>query len=199
MSGYVGTRARRKKRNIYFLFLTLLILFLLFLFFNSNYFATSPTINIEEMNSNLEDRAEEINLLNQKISRLNSLIDKERLENNKFVSSIKNLNNENKRLLREINDIKENSILISDEEKINFQNKIQGLEDFIKKSKNEIKDLNFLLNEKKEEIFLLENQVKNVSKEKIDLQMQNDLILENIKELKLINRDQKKLIEKLKD
>ncbi len=199
MPGYIGTRARRKKRNIYFLFFTLLLFFLIFLFFNSNYFVTSPSINIEEINSNLEDRTEEIKLLNQKISSLNNLISKEKIEKNKFVSSIKNLNNENERLLKEIDNYKENSISISEEEKINFQNKIKQLEDFIKKFKNEIKDLNFLLNEKKEQIFLLENQIKNVSKEKIDLQMQNDLILENIKELKLINREQKKLIEKLKD
>tara|TARA_B100000029_G_scaffold118729_1_gene111828 strand:- start:8831 stop:9445 length:615 start_codon:yes stop_codon:yes gene_type:complete len=199
MPGYIGTRARRKKRNIYFLFFTLLLFFLIFLFFNSNYFVTSPSINIEEINSNLEDRTEEIKLLNQKISSLNNLISKEKIEKNKFVSSIKNLNNENERLLKEIDNYKENSISISEEEKINFQNKIKQLDDFIKKFKNEIKDLNFLLNEKKEQIFLLENQIKNVSKEKIDLQMQNDLILENIKELKLINREQKKLIEKLKD
>ena len=199
MSGYVGTRAKRKKRNIYFLFFTLLLFFLIFLFFNSSFYTTSPSINIVEINSNLEDRTEEINLLNQKISSLNDLISKEKIEKNKFVSSIKNLNNENERLLKEIDNFKENSILISEEEKINFQNKIKELEDFIKKFKNEIKDLNFSLNEKKEQISLLENQIKNVSKEKIDLQMQNDLILENIKELKLINRDQKKLIEKLKD
>ena len=213
MSGYVGERAKRRKRN----FISLLILLIVFLFIyyimpsleiNENIPSDTfvPT-NDELLSPDIETTIEELELKNfdkeQKIIFRNKKIQELQIELENTINKNKNFNEKIIQLNLQLSNVtdKENNLGIEKE----FENKLQKLENIISKYENENEQLLLKYTNIKSnyDLLILTNDnllVELSSNEIINLKLNNlnEMFQKKIKEFELLVNEQNIIIELLK-
>ena len=197
MNGYIGIRARKRKRNTYFFFFIIIIILLLFLFFKSinNNFLIEDLNNAENKISKVDEKDNQLSVQKEKIINLENRISFLSLDNNSLKKELEDLTFQIEK--NDSDNLQNKSI---DQNKIiSLKGKISKLESLTKKLDKEKIDLLKSISNSDNEYNLLEVRLKEMSKEILKLKTQNNLFKEELSELKKINISQQKIIEKFED
>ena len=197
MNGYIGIRARKRKRNTYFFFFIIIIILLLFLFFKSinNNFLIEDLNNAENKISKVDEKDNQLSVQKEKIINLENRISFLSLDNNSLKKELEDLTFQIEK--NDSDNLQNKSI---DQNKIiSLKGKISKLESLTKKLDKEKIDLLKSISNSDNEYNLLEVRLKEMSKEILKLKTQNNLFKEELSELKKINIIQQKIIEKFED
>ena len=213
--GYVGQRSRKRRRNyLLFLFFILLIGLITYFSFSNN--------NIDEeivgINNNALQKEDDISVKNIEIKQFEAQ-QKLKLRDNlisSFKSQIKNLEKNQDELINTIKQMNlenEKNNLISNKIQKNNRGEIEQLQKIINELNKEIKKLNKEIKIINDSYFSLKNENAKINKLKgivennnNTLQLQRDIAVKNIENLKqiLIEKDKlinekDKLIKEMKD
>ena len=215
--GYVGLRSRKRRRRLYlYLLLFLIILIGLIIFFADN--TLDSKLDTEEEIVEIEKPVSKIDYISS-IDRLEiKLLEKDqklRLREN-IIDSLKNrikvLEENNDEMIQTIKQINLNNLnyeeknLTSQKLQKNNIAEIEKLQETINKLNNEIKQINDNYRSMKKGNDNIKNQIDILENNNNTLQLQKDIAIEKIEELKqklidkdkLIN-DKDKLIKEMKD
>lgn len=215
MAGYIGERARRRKRNIIIFFVSI-IFFALGVYIipafkltetipsdsllPSDEEITSPEINstIEELELKVFDKEQKIIFRNKQIENLkqelktlikdNELLSQSILDLNSQLNSTVNNNEKVEDINQQISKIKKNT-----------KKELQKLNDLIKKIKNEKNALLKNVVKSDNENNLLKKENKSVVSKNIKLDILKDKLEKKIQEMEYIIEEQKLLIKVLED
>ena len=213
MAGYIGERARRKKRRI-ILFVVLLFVFSLFIYFypsfQNNKSVPSDTllptdeemesplsnINVEELELKIFDKEQKIIFRDQLIKKLKDQIKIITEEKNNLIKSINKLNEEKKINISQNNeDIKKEVITANKKiKKIQEDNNNNILK--FNNEKNELMKIQKKINKENE---LLKKEYKNVINKNAKLNDELGSIRSEISELENIIIEQTLIIKLLED
>ena len=212
MVGYIGERAKRRRRNFILVFVFILIFFIFYYIYpllklpvakpTNNLLPTeqeviSPVINttVEELELQIFDKEQKIMFRNNQIEKFKDEIKNLSLENTKLLESIQNLNSI-------INSSSNNIELIKNKEESTKKNQINE----IKKFKNiileiETKNEDLLLKISNYEInnATLTNEFKAIINKNLKLKNSNKEIIIKIDKLEDFIEEQNLIIQLLKD
>lgn len=206
--GYVGQRSRRRRRRLLlFLFFILLIGLITYFSFSNN----NIDEEIVEINNNVLQKEDDISVKNIEI-KLFEAQQKLKLRDNlisSFKSQIKNLEKNQDELINTIKQMNlknEQNNLISKKIQKNNRGEIEQLQKIINDLNKEIKKLNKEIKNINDSYFSLKNENAKISNLKgiiennnNTLQLQRDIAVKNIENLKKILIEKDELIKKMKD
>ena len=202
--GYVGRRSRKRKLYLYILFFLIVLIGLIIFFVNITLDIEERMVEIEKptslidysasidrLETKLLERDQKLRLRENIIDSLNDRIKVLEENNDEMIKTIKQLN------LNNLNYEEKN--LKSQKLQKNNIAEIEKLQKTINKLNNEIKQINDNYLSMKNVNDNIKNQIGILENNKNTLQLQKDIAIEKIEELKKMVIDKDKLIKEMKD
>jgi len=212
MIGFVGQRARRKKRNIFIFFIFVILILPYLYYFNLVNFNEPPPSNLylpseneiinPQINLSVEDLELKIFEKDQKIIFRDIQIDKFKQEINNLIKLNEKLSSLVLELNKKINEEKiTNEETIRNEEKINYDKKIKNLNIDINNSKKKQVDLEdqknlllFKVENLDKEYNSLKKQYKNIFGKNLKINNEADRLKNEINKLQKVIEEKNLLI-----
>ena len=198
MIGYIGERAKRRRRNFIFLFILLIIILIIYNILpllklsdakpTNNLFPNIEEIISPEINSTIEELELKIFDKEQKIIFRNKQIEKLQDLNKNLSFKIENLE-------KTISLSSNNQNLINTDQ----SNNLKKINDTISKLRIENNNLLQEIKDNKDDYIILDKEIKIISSKNIELKNLNELNSNEIKDLVNLTKEQKLIIKLLKD